>query len=156
MKIVFRCDSCETINDIPAEYMFRFCRTCGKIITYPIGEAVIYDQRVSICEKFLSAQKLSVTLAEKFFDFAEEDENDISQIIAGHENKGFKILDLPAASISDTVLLVLKESKTEILDDILRNCSFFNISKSQFETILLQLKKEGIVYQPKSWLIKLT
>ena len=105
MKIVFRCDSCETINDIPEEYMFRFCRTCGKIITYTIGEAVIYDKRVSICEKFLNAQKLSVTLAEKFFVLAEEDENDIS--------------------------------------------------KSQLEKILLQLKKEGIVYQPKSWLVKL-
>ncbi len=155
MKIIFRCDSCETINDIPEEYMFRFCKTCGKIITYTIGEAVIYDKRVSICEKFLNRQKLSVTLAEKFFDLAEVDENDISQIIAIHGNKEFEMLDLPAASISDTVNLVLKESKTEILDDILRNCSFFNISRSQLEKILLQLKKEGIVYQPKSWLVKL-
>lgn len=155
MKIVFRCDSCETINEIPEEYMFRFCRYCGKIITYTIGEAVIYDKRASICEKFLNALKLSVTLAEKFLGLAEEDENDISQIIVSHENKEFKMLDLPAASISDTVLLVLKESKTEILDDILRNCSLINISKSQLEKILLQLKKEGIVYQPKSWLIKL-
>ena len=155
MKIVFRCDSCETINDIPEEFMFRFCRSCGKIVTYAIGEAVIYDKRVSICEKFLSAQKLSVILADEFFGLAEEDENDISQIIASHENKEFEMLDLPAASVSDTVLLVLKESKTEILDDILRNCSFFNISKSQLEKILSQLKKEGIVYHPKSWLIKL-
>ena len=155
MKIVFRCDNCETINAIPEEYMFRFCKICGKIITYTTGEAVIYDKRVSLCEKFLKAQKLSVTLAEKFFGLAEKDENDISRIMESHENKEFKMLDLPAASISDTVLLVLKESKTEILDYILKNCLFFNISKSQLEKILLQLKKEGIVYQPKSWLIKL-
>ncbi|NPD87925.1 MAG: hypothetical protein HGN29_04330 [Asgard group archaeon] len=155
MRIVFRCNSCETINDIPEEYVFRFCKNCGKIITYTIGEAIIYDKRVLICEKFLNSQKLSVKLAERFFSLVEEDENDISQIISNHENKEFEMLDLPAASISDTVLLILKESKSEILDDILRNCSFFDISESQLEKILLQLKKEGIVYQPKGWLIKL-
>jgi hypothetical protein len=155
MKIVFRCINCETINEIPEDFMFRFCRTCGKIITYSAGEAIIYKKHASVCEKFLNAQQLSVKLAERFFSLAEEDEKDITQTIVNHENKEFEMLDLPAASVSDTVLLILKESKSEVLDDILRNCSFFDISESQLEKILLQLKKEGIVYQPKGWLVRL-
>ena len=86
---------------------------------------------------------------------AEEEEDIISRIIITHENKEIEMLDLPAASISDTIILVLKKSESGSFDEIIRNCSFFNITKSQVEKILLQLKKEGILYQPKGWMIKL-
>ncbi len=155
MKIVFRCISCETINDIPAEYMFRFCKNCGKIITYSVGEAIVHESNISISNKFLDARKLSTSLAEQFFSLAEEEEDVISRIIFDHENKETEMLDLPAASLSETVILVLKKSESGSLDEIIRNCSLFNISKSQVEKTLLQLKKEGILYQPKSWTIKL-
>jgi hypothetical protein len=155
MKIVFRCKNCETINNIPAEYMFRFCKNCGKIVTYAVGEAIIHENNELVSEKFLNAQKLSTKLAEQFFILAEEEEDMISRIIFEHENKEIEIPDLPAASVSDTIILVLRSSRFSSLDEIIRNCSFFNITKSQVEKILLQLRKEGILYQPKSWIIKL-
>ena len=155
MRIVFRCMSCETINSIPIEYMFRFCKNCGKITTYAVGEAIVYENNISVSDKFLNSQKLSSSLAEQFFTLAEEEEDIISRIIITHENKEIEMLDLPAASISDTIILVLKKSESGSLDEIIRNCSFFNITKSQVEKILLQLKKEGILYQPKGWMIKL-
>ena len=155
MKIIFRCSNCETINTLSSEYMYRFCKNCGKITTYTIGEAVICEKHISSCDKFLNANKLQLSIAEEFFNLAEQDETEISKIIIGHQKKKSEILDLPSASLHDTILLILKESKTEILDDIIRYCSYFNISKLQLEKILLQLKKEGIIFQPKSWLIKL-
>jgi len=155
MKIIFRCIDCEAVNDIPSEYFYRFCKSCGKIVKYSVGEAIICDSDTSKCSKFLNVKKLPNTLAENFFNLAENDEFKISQIISNHEDKKVEMLDLPAASLSDTVLLILKESKSEILDDIIRNCSFFNITEHQLEKILLQLKKEGIIYQPQGWLVKL-
>jgi hypothetical protein len=155
MEIVFRCNRCETINEIPSEYLFRFCKSCGKIIRYSSGEAIICEANGSKCIKFLNVQKLPNALAELFFSLAEEDEFRISNIIRIHEDKEIEMLDLPAASVSDTVLLILKECNSEVLDDIIRNCLFFNISESQLEKILFQLKKEGVIYQPKSWLVKL-
>ena len=155
MKIVFRCINCEAVNDIPSEFLYRFCKSCGKIVKYSRGEAIICDSDTTKCNKFLNAKKLPNTLAEDFFNLAENEEFKISQIISNHENKEVEMLDIPAASLSDTVLLILKESNSKVLDDIIRNCSLFNITEQQLEKILLQLKKEGIIYQPQGWLVKL-
>ncbi len=154
MQIVFRCYNCETINEIPANYQHRLCTNCGKIITYQLGESIVCDNLSGFCDRFLNAKKLSQKLAEDFFKQADLDKDRISEIIHSHKDKEIELLDIPAATIAETVLLILKNTKNSI-DELILNCSIFDISSQKLEKILIQMKKEGLIYQPKGWLIYL-
>ena len=154
MQIVFRCHQCETINEIPATFQYRLCRICGKIITYLPGESVICDEITGVYEKFLDAKNLSQKLAEEFFKQADLDSNRVHQIANNHEMKEIELLDVPAATVAETVLFIINNNNNTI-DELIQNCSTFNISLQKLEKILIQMKKEGMIYQPKGWLINI-
>ncbi|MFW9851343.1 MAG: hypothetical protein ACFFDS_00185 [Candidatus Thorarchaeota archaeon] len=153
MRVIFRCKNCEVINDIPTEYQFRFCRNCGKIVTYAPGEAIISEENGN--NIFFNSKQLSNSLAVDFFNLADKAENSISKLVNEHEKKQTSLLDLQAANMSDTILLILKQSKTNELDEIIRHCSNFNINILELEKIVIKLRKEGIIFLPKGWLINL-
>ncbi len=155
MNIVFRCNLCETINEIPSEFRYRLCRKCGAIVTYVTGESIICEEANYDCDDFTKETSLSLELAEKFFLLAESQTELVSSIIQKHENKSSKLLDIPAASLPDTVLLLLKENSTETFDELVRNCQLFNINLKKLEQIIKRMKNEGIVYHPQGWLIRL-
>ena len=43
----------------------------------------------------------------------------------------------------------------EVLDELIHNCSMSDISSQTLEKILVQMRKEGFIYQPKGWMIYL-
>ena len=153
MKIIFRCSNCEVINDIPIEYQFRFCRNCGRIVTYSPGEAIISEESTN--NIFFKSKQLSDTLAVDFFKLADKVENSIMELVKENEGKQTSLLDLQAATLNDTILLILGKSETNELDELIRHCSNFNINISELEKIVIKLRKEGIVFLPKGWLINL-
>ena len=155
MTIIFRCSNCETINDIPNNHQYRFCKKCGKIVTFEQGEAIIVSDTESGNNTFLLSGKLSAKEAETFFTLADSHIQQISALSMVFEKKSGTLLDIQAKAKPDIVLSVLKQSATNSLDELVRNCKLFDIPMSKIEQILIQLKKEGYVYQPKSWLILL-
>ncbi|MHA2358471.1 MAG: hypothetical protein ACXABK_06865 [Candidatus Heimdallarchaeaceae archaeon] len=155
MNIVFRCYNCETINEIPSDFQFRFCKKCIKIITYEPGEAIISNGANNTTKIFLKSDTLTNSLADKFFRIAEDDLERISSLINKKESKIPDLLDMPAATESDTILIIMKQCKSNSLDEVIINCSNFGISKEKLEKVLVQLKKEGVIYLPKGWLLKL-
>ena len=154
MQIVFRCYNCETLNEIPADYQHRLCMNCGKIITYQPGESILCSDLSEVCDQFLKVRALSQKLAEDFFRQADLDISRISEIITNHKNKEIEFLDIPTATIAETVLLIIKNNINS-LDELLHNCSMFDISSQKLEKILVQMRKEGLIYQPKGWMIYL-
>ena len=154
MQIVFRCYNCETINEIQANYQYRLCKNCGKIITYQPGESIVCSDSDGTYEQFLDVKNLSQKLAEPFFKQADLDVDRISEIISNHKKKEIELLDIPAATIAETILLIIKNDNNTI-DELIQNCSMFDISLQKLEKILMQMKKEGLIYQPKGWLIYL-
>ncbi len=155
MTIIFRCNKCETINDIPSNHQYRFCKKCGKIITFELGEALIVSDSEAESNVFLQSGNLSTLEAEKFFDTADTHAQQISALIMALEKKSGTLLDIQAKALPDTILSILRQSKTNSLDELIRNCQMFGIPLSKIEQILIQLIKEGFIYQPKSWLILL-
>ena len=155
MQIVFRCYNCETINEIEANFQYRLCKNCGKLTTYESGESVLCGDLTGVYKQFLDAKNLSQKLAEDFFKQADLDFDRVSEIIRSHKTKEIEILDIPAATKAETVLLILKNDINTI-DELIKNCSIFDISLQKLEKILMQMKKEGLIYQPKGWLIYLT
>ncbi|MCG3215177.1 MAG: hypothetical protein KAS63_00525 [Candidatus Heimdallarchaeota archaeon] len=155
MLIILRCYNCESINEIPKNYRYRICKGCEKIISYQPGEAIICSDISGIHKKFIDSKYLTKKLAERFFEFADSDASKISEIILEHEERKSILLDIPAASVADTVLFILRNLKENTIDDLIRNSTLFDISLTKLEKILLQLKKEGLIYQPQGWLINL-
>jgi len=155
MTIIFRCNNCETINAIPNNHQYRLCKKCGKIVTFETGEAIIVSDSEAKSNVFLQNGKLSTSEAEKFFDTADTHAQQISALIMALEKKPGNLLDIQAKALPDTILAILRQSKTNSLDELIRNCKMFDIHLSKIEQMLIQLKKEGFVYQPKSWLILL-
>ena len=155
MNIVFRCNHCETINELPNEFRYRLCRKCGTIVTYVQGESIICEEDNYNYDDFTKEFSLSLELAEKFFLIAESQTDLVSSIIQKHEDKSSKLLDIPAASLPDTILLLLKENTTETFDELVRNCQLFDISLKKLEQTIKRMKNEGMVYHPKGWLIRL-
>ncbi len=153
MRIIFRCSNCEVINDIPIKYQFRLCRNCGRIVTYAPREAIISEEDSK--DIFFQSRQLSDSLAVEFFNLADIAENSIVDLIKEHEKKQTPLLDLHAATLTDTILLILEKGTTNELDELIRNCSNFNISIPELEKIVIKFRKEGIVFLPKGWLIDL-
>ena len=153
MRVIFRCVNCEIINDIRIEFQFRFCRNCGRIITYSPGEAIISEESGN--NIFFKSKQLSDSLAIDFFNLADRAENSIFKLVKEHEEKQTSFLDLKAANLKDTILLILEKSATNELDELIKHCSNFNINLSDLEKIVIKLRKEGIIFLPKGWLIKL-
>lgn len=153
MSIIFRCSNCEFINNIPSEYQFRFCRNCGRIITYTPGEAIISEKGIK--DIFFQSKLLSDSLAVNFFDLADKTKNSIVELIAEHEKKQTPLLDLEAATLDDTILLILKKSTANDLDELIKHCSNFGINLSELEKIIIKYRRDGIVFLPKGWLIDL-
>jgi hypothetical protein len=153
MIVIFRCTNCEVINDIPIEYQFRFCRNCGRIVTYTPREAIISEESTN--NIFFKSRQLSDSLAVDFFNQADKAEKSIIKLVKRHEEKQTSLLDLQAATLKNTVLLILEKSTTNELDELIRNCSNFNINLLELEKIVIKLRKEGIVFLPKGWLINL-
>ncbi|MHA1218554.1 MAG: hypothetical protein ACTSSN_02145 [Candidatus Heimdallarchaeaceae archaeon] len=156
MRILFRCYNCETINEIPDNYKHRFCNNCNKIITYTSGEAIICNKSSHDYDAFLKVGNLNTDLAEKFFSIADSHIELISNLIESYVQKQVELPDIPSASISDTILHLVKGNVSGTLDDLIRSCDLFNIGLNKLEKILLQMIKEGLVYLPKSWLLNLT
>ncbi len=156
MRILFRCYNCETINEIPENYRHRFCNNCSKIITYTSGEAIICKKSPHDYDAFLKAGNLNTDLAEKFFSIADSHINLISSLIESYVQKQVELPDIPSASLSDTILHLVRGNVSGTLDDLIKNCDLFNIGLNKLEKILLQMIKEGLVYLPKSWLLSLT
>jgi len=154
MRIVYRCYNCETINEIPSDFQYRFCKKCNKIITYEAGEAIICEEENTTCNEFLESATLSNSLAEKFFKMAEDASKNLLNLIKEKESIVVNLLNIPAASESDSILLILKLCKTNSLDEVIVNCSNFGISQEKLEKVLLQLKNEGVIYLPKGWLLR--
>ena len=155
MKIVFRCNHCETINEIPEEFRFRMCKKCSTLITYELGESILCEDVDNDCLSFIQANTLSKELAEKFFILADKNTEQISLIIMRHDNMSSRLVDLPAASLPDTVLLLLKQNSSETFDELIRDCKSFDIDLKKMEQIIKRMKNEGMVYHPKGWLIRL-
>lgn len=153
MTIIFRCSNCETINDIPNNHQYRICKKCGKIITYDPGESIIVTDVDSADNVFLKSGKLSTVEAEKFFTLADDQIQEISAILMLFQKISVPLIDIHAKSLPDIILSILQQSKTNSLDELIRNCRNFDIPFSKVEDILLQMKKEGYIYQPQSWLI---
>ncbi len=153
MKIVFRCKNCETINEIPEEFRFRMCKKCSALVTYELGESILCEEGDNDCLSFIQANTLSKELAAKFFVLADSHAEQISLIILQHDNISSRLLDLPAASLPDTVMLLLKKNNTETFDELIRNCMIFDIDLKKMEQIIKRMKNEGLVYFPKGWLI---
>ena len=155
MTIIFRCNNCETINYIPNNHKYKLCNKCGKIVTFEPGESIIVNDSEVENNVFLQSGKLSTSEAEKFFTVADTYVQQISALIMALETKSGILLDIQSKTLSDTILSILQQSTTNSLDELIRNCKMFDIPLSKIEQILIQLKKEGFVYQPKSWLILL-
>lgn len=155
MTIIFRCNNCETINDIPNNHQYKLCIKCAKIITFEPGESIILSDSEAESSVFLQSGKLSTSEAEKFFNVADTHVQQISVLLMTFEKKSGILLDIQAKALPDTILSVLRQNKTNSLDELIRNCKMFEIPISKIEQILIKLKKEGFVYQPKSWLILL-
>ncbi len=155
MTIIFRCSNCETINDIPNNHQYKLCKKCGKIVTFEPGESIILGDSEAESDIFLQSGKLSTSEAEKFFNVADTHVQQISALIMDLEKKSGTLLDIQSKSLPDTILSILRQSETNSLDELIRKCKMFDISLFKIEQILIQLKKEGFVYQPKSWLILL-
>ncbi len=155
MTIVFRCSNCETINDIPNNHQYKLCKKCGKIITFEPRESIIISDSEAENDIFLQSGKLSTSEAEKFFNAADTHIQQVSALIMALEKKSGILLDIQSKTLPDTILSILRQSKTSSLDELIRNCKVFDISLEKIEKIIIQLKKEGFVYQPKSWLISL-
>ena len=156
MTVVFRCYSCETINDIPERYKYRLCKKCGKIVTYSPGEAIVCKESDLECSEFLKEGNLSAKLAQKFFTKADTDYEMISEIIQKKETYEKELPDIPTNSVSDTIIFLLQINQTETLDELIKKCEMLNLSLNKIDKIFLQMKKEGIVYNPKGWIIRLT
>lgn len=155
MTIIFRCNNCETINYIPNNHKYKLCKKCGKIITFKPGESIVVSDSEVESNVFLQSEKLSVLEAENFFNVADTHVQQISALILTLEKKSGILLDIQSKALSDTILSILRQSTTNSLDELIQNCKMFDIPLSKIEQILIQLKKEGFVYQPKSWLILL-
>ena len=155
MKIIFRCSHCESINEIPEEFRFRLCRKCSTITTYEIGESILCAENNDDCINFIQETTLSMKSAEKFFHLADQHAEQITLIAKRHDNMSSRFVDLPSASLSDTVLLLLKQNSTETIDELVRNCKLFDIDLQKMEKIVKTLKNEGMVFHPKGWLIRL-
>ena len=155
MTIIFRCNNCETINYIPNNHQYKLCKKCGKIVTFEPGESIIVSDSDAESNVFLQSGKLSASEAEKFFYVADIHVQQISALIMTLEKKSGILLNIQSKTLSDTILSILRQSTTNSLDELIRNCKMFDIPLSKIEQILIQLKKEGFVYQPKSWLILL-
>jgi hypothetical protein len=156
MRILFRCDNCETINEIPDKYKHRFCRSCGKITTYTPGESIMCEKSQFNCDDFLKAKTLTSNLAEKFFEIADSHIDFISKLIEEHAQKQVELPDIPSASVNDTVLHLLRSNVSGTLDDLIKSSYLFNIGLEKLEKIILQMIKEGLVYLPQSWLLSIT
>lgn len=156
MRILFRCYNCEVINEIPDNYRHRFCNNCSKIVTYTSREAIICEKSSHDCDVFLKAENLNADLAEKFFSIADSHTELISNLIKSYVQKQVELPDIPSASLSDTILRLIKGNVSGALDDLIKSCDLFNIGLNKLEKILLQMIKEGLIYLPKSWLLSLT
>ena len=155
MKIVFRCSHCETINEIPEEFRYRLCRKCSTIITYSVGESIICEENDEECANFIQEATLSMKLAEKFFLIADKYTEQIDLISKRHDNISSRFIDLPSASLSDTILILLNQNTTETIDELVRNCKICDIDLQKMERIVKTLKNEGLIYHPKGWMISL-
>ena len=153
MRIVFRCNNCETINEIPCEFRYRMCKNCGNLVTYLQGESIICVENMSDCDEFLKESFLSIESARKFFNLADSYKEQISDIILKHKQKSSILLDLPAASLSDTVLNLLKQNTTNSFDELIANSQLFDINLKKLEQIIKKMKDEGMIYHPKGWFI---
>ncbi len=156
MRILFRCSNCETINEIPDRYQHRFCRSCGKIETYFPGEAIICEKSSFNCDGFLEVKTLNSSLAEKFFTIADTQIDLISNLIEEHSQKRIELPDVPSASLTETVLHLIRNNISGTLDDLIKSCDLFDINLKKLEKIILQMIKEGLVYLPQNWLLSLT
>ena len=97
MKIVFRCNHCESINEIPEEFRYRLCKKCSNLTTYQEGEAILCEEKDD-CIEFTQETSLSMKLAEKFFNIAEKHTEQIQLISMRHDNMSGRFLDIPSAS----------------------------------------------------------
>jgi hypothetical protein len=120
-----------------------------------VGESIICEETNGDCANFIQEATLSMKLAEKFFLLADKHADQIELISKRHDNMSSRLIDLPSASLSDTILLLLKQNGTETIDELVRNCKLFDIDLQKMERIVKTLKNEGMVYHPKGWLIRL-
>ena len=153
MQILFRCSNCEIINEIQPVILYRFCKNCGKIITYSAGEAILDDNSPKY-NQFRNLKKLDTKTASKFFEFAEEDIEKIEQIISNNTPKEKEWLDVPNGSFVDIITFLLINSKTQSLDELIWNCKLLDVSISKLEQIITKMKNEGLLYQPTNWSLK--
>lgn len=154
MYIIFRCYNCESLNDLLFSIKYRFCKHCGKIITYSPGEA-IFDENNFEYNEFRQLKSLDTSTAEKFFNYAEQDVKKIEQIIETNTPKKALMIDLPNGSLIDNITFLLKNSESQTLDDLVWNCQMLDISIDKLEKILIKMKNEGLIYLPTSWSLKL-
>ena len=154
MNIIFRCNHCETLNEISTEFRYRLCKKCSAIVTYVLGESIICNDD-NDCYGFINENNLSMEKAEDFFKLADTYYEQISIIIRKHEEKSFTLLDIPATSQANTVLLLLEKNKSETLDELIENCRLFDIDLEKLEQFIRRMKNEGMIYHPKGWLIRL-
>ncbi len=155
MIVIFRCKHCETLNEIPSDFRYRLCKKCSSLITYEIGESILCIDQYENCLEFTQIDNLTMESAEKFFSLADKNTEQISQLIKKHDNITSNLLDIPAASLPDTILVLLKHNNSETFDELVRNCRNFAIDLNKMEQVIKKMKNEGIVYYPKGWLIRL-
>lgn len=155
MMIIFRCNHCETLNEIPEDFRYRLCKKCSSLTTYELEESILCNDQIEECKEFLNMNKLPTELAEKFFSLAEEHSEKISLIILRHDNMSTRLLDIPAASLPDTIISLLNHNNSETLDELVRDCKVFGINLAKLEAIIKKMKSEGMIYHPKDWLIRL-
>lgn len=155
MTVIFRCKLCETLNEIPSDFRYRLCKKCSSLTTYEVGESILCNDQYENCLEFMQIDNLTTESADQFFSLADKNAEQISQLIERHDNITSNLLDLPAASLPDTILTLLKHNNSETLDELVRNCRNFAIDLNKMEQVIKKMKNEGIVYHPKGWLIRL-
>ena len=153
MIIIFRCNHCESINEIPEEFRYRLCKKCSNLITYQEGESILCEMKDD-CIEFIQESKLSMKLAEKFFNIAEKHTEQIQLISMRHDNMSGRFLDISTVSKPDTVIHILKQNTTETLDELVRACRLYDIDLQKLNQIIKKLKNEGMIYHPQGWMIR--
>ncbi|MCG3224155.1 MAG: hypothetical protein H7647_06790, partial [Candidatus Heimdallarchaeota archaeon] len=104
MTLIFRCNNCETINDIPNNHQYKLCKKCTKIITFEPGESIIVSDSEAESSVFLQSGKLSASEAEKFFNIADTHIKQISALIVAHGKKSGILLNIQTKTLPDTIL----------------------------------------------------
>ena len=155
MYILFRCNNCETINKIPITRHYTLCKKCSKIIIYEPGESILVDENDIPNSKFFAIGNLSESNAQEFFNLADKFYDEVKEILKNYNDKSVTYLDINSSSIPDIILSIIKQNEEHTLDFIIEHCRLFDISILNLEKIILKMKREGIIYQPKNWLIML-